>query len=59
MTTESFGHTAWKDVMKVVEKSRYFLIYLNRFEVGILPKRGFQPADIPVFREIARSKLNG
>jgi hypothetical protein len=56
---ESFSHTAWKDVMKVVEKPGYFLIYLNRFEVGILPKRGFQTADIPVFRNIVRSKLSG
>jgi hypothetical protein len=56
---ESFSHTAWKDVMQVVEKSGYFLIYLNHFEVGILPKRGFQPDDIPVFRDILRSKLSG
>ncbi len=56
---ESFSHTAWKDVMQVIEKPGYFLIYLNRFEVGILPKRGFQPADIPVFRDIVRSKLSG
>lgn len=55
----SFGHIAWKDVMKVVEKSGSFLIYLNRFEVGILPKRGFQPADIPVFRDIVRHKPGG
>jgi hypothetical protein len=55
----SFGHTVWKDVMQVVEKPGYFLIYLNRFEAGILPKRGFQPADIPVFCDIVRSKLGG
>jgi hypothetical protein len=53
----SFGHIAWADVMQVVEKSGYFLIYLNRFEVGVLPKRGFQSSDIPVFRDIVRSKL--
>ncbi|MDQ2975399.1 MAG: YcxB family protein [Acidobacteriota bacterium] len=53
----SFSHTVWKDVMQVVEKPGYFLIYRNRFEAGILPKRGFQPANIPVFRDIVRSKL--
>jgi YcxB-like protein len=56
---ESFSHTVWKDIMQVVEKPAYFLIYLNRFEVGILPKRGFQLADIPVFCGIVRSKLGG
>jgi hypothetical protein len=55
---ESFAHTSWKDVLKVVERPGYFLIYLNRFEVGILPKRGFQPADLPVFRSLVRSKLS-
>jgi hypothetical protein len=55
----SFSHTVWKDIMQVVEKPGYFLIYLNRFEVGILPRRGFRPADIPVFRGIVRSKLGG
>jgi hypothetical protein len=54
---ESFSHIAWKDVMQVVEKSGCFLIYLNRFEVGILPKRGFQPTDIPIFRGIVCYKL--
>ena len=53
----SFSHIAWKDVMKVVEKPLYFLIYRSRFEVGIVPKRGFRSADIPLFREIVRSRL--
>lgn len=54
---ESFSHTAWADVMQIVEKPEYFLIYKNRFQVGALPKRGFQAADIPVFRNIVRSRL--
>ena len=57
VTGGSFSHTAWPDVMQVVEKPGYFLIYLNRFEVSVLPKRGFQTADIPIFRSIVRSKL--
>ncbi|HSS22442.1 MAG TPA: YcxB family protein [Pyrinomonadaceae bacterium] len=54
---ESFTHTAWNDVRQVVEKSRFFLIYRNRFEIGLLPKRAFDPNDIPTFRRILRSTL--
>lgn len=54
---ESYSHIAWKDVQKVSEKPAYFLIYLSRFDVGILPKRGFLPIDIPTFRDIVRSRL--
>jgi hypothetical protein len=53
----SSSHIVWIDVLKVVEKPAYFLVYLNRFEVGILPKRGFRPIDIPAFRDIVRSRL--
>ena len=55
---ESFSHVAWQDVLKVIEKPSYFLIYPNRFEARILPTRGFhQPADIPILRDILLSKL--
>jgi len=54
----SFSHIQWADLSKVVEKQNYFLVYLNRFDVGILPKRGFhQRLDVSRFREILRSQL--
>jgi hypothetical protein len=54
---ESTSHTVWKDVMSVVEKPGYFLLYQNRFQIGVLPKRGFEAEDVPVFRGIVRSEL--
>lgn len=54
---ESSSHTVWKDVMSVIERPGYFLLYRNRFAIGVLPKRGFEAEDVPVFREIVRSKL--
>lgn len=56
-TGESFSHVVWNDVRQVVEKTRHFLIYLNDFEIRILPKRGFQQTDIPVFRKIVQDQL--
>jgi hypothetical protein len=54
----SFGHILWQDLLKVVEQPNYFLFYLNRFDIKILPKRGFhQSSDIPAFRDILHSKL--
>jgi YcxB-like protein len=54
----SFGHILWQDLLKVVEHPNYFLFYLNRFDIRILPKRGFhQSSDIPTFRGILQSKL--
>jgi hypothetical protein len=55
---ESFSHVAWKDVMKVIEKPAYFVLYLNSFQPRILPKRGFHlPADISMLRSILSAKL--
>lgn len=55
---ESFGHVAWKDILKVIETPASFLLYRNRFEIRILPKRGFhQSSDISVFRELLQSQL--
>jgi hypothetical protein len=54
----SFSHVAWQDVLKAQEKPAYFVLYLNRFQAGFVPKRGFhQPADIPVLRSILSAKL--
>jgi hypothetical protein len=55
---DSFSHIAWTDVSRVVEQSAFFLIYFNRYQAYIIPKRGFhQQADIPRFKSIVRSKL--
>jgi len=55
---DSFSHIAWTDVSRVVEQSVFFLIYFNRYDARIIPKRGFhQDSDIPRFKSIVRSKL--
>ena len=54
----SFSHILWQDLLKVVEKRNYFLVYLNTYEVRILLKNGFhQQSDIPLFRQIVSSRL--
>jgi hypothetical protein len=55
---DSFSHVAWQDVLKVDEKPDYFVLYLNRFEAGFVPKHGFHRAgDIPILRNILSAKL--
>lgn len=55
---DSFSHVAWSDVLRVVEKPDYFVLYLNRFEATLVPKQGFHlPVDIPVLRNILSAKL--
>jgi hypothetical protein len=55
---DSFSHIAWTDVSRVVEQSLFFLIYFNRYDARIIPKRGFQEdSDILRFKSIVRSKL--
>jgi len=54
----SSSHVAWQDVLKAAEKPDYFVVWLNRYEAGIIPKRGFhRPAEIPEFRSILSAKL--
>ncbi len=54
----SFSHILWQDLMTVIEKRNYFLIYHNKFEARILLKSGFhQQSDIPLFRQIVDSQL--
>jgi hypothetical protein len=54
---DSVSYVAWNDVKQIAEKPGYFLVSLDRFAVGVLPKRGFQSVDIPIFRSIVRSQL--
>ena len=49
---ESFSHTAWNDVSRVIETPAYFLLYVNAYDGKILPKRAFQSHDLELFREL-------
>jgi YcxB-like protein len=42
---ESTGRVSWNDVLKVVERPGYFLIFLNKFDVRLIPKKAIQPAE--------------
>ncbi|HEY0431207.1 MAG TPA: YcxB family protein [Pyrinomonadaceae bacterium] len=55
---ESFGHVAWTDVSKAIEKPAYFVLYRNRFDATIIPKDGFHSrAEVPTLRDVLRAKL--
>jgi hypothetical protein len=36
---KNFGHVAWENVRKVIERPRYFRFVLNKYESIIIPKR--------------------
>ena len=56
---ESFTHVSWKDVLKIVEQPRSLQIYLSKYDIQIIPKRGLNQArDINVLREMLRSSIN-
>lgn len=54
---ESFSHISWDDLLRVEEKSHYFLFYLTKYEVTMIPKSAFEPTAISMFRAIIASKL--
>ncbi len=53
---ESFSHISWKDVLKIVEQPASVLIFLSRYDLQIIPKRGFNDAsDLLTLRQILLS----
>jgi hypothetical protein len=53
---DSFSHISWTDVSKIVEKERYFAIFLDRFQPRIIPKRVLQrSSDLQALRAILSS----
>lgn len=48
---------AWSEHFKALEKTGYFLLFHNRYDVSVIPKSAFEPHGIPTFRKILRSKL--
>jgi len=54
----SIGHISWNDVLKVVERRKYFLIYRNKFDVRLIPRKAIQPAgQAALLRKILVAKL--
>jgi hypothetical protein len=56
-TGESFSHISWKDVLKIVEQAHFLQIHLSKYDIRIIPKRGFQARDIDDLRAILRSSI--
>ena len=55
---DSVGHISWNDVFKVVERQKYFLIFLNKFDVSLIPKKAIQPAEhAALLRKLLVAKL--
>ena len=55
---KSFGHVAWEDVRKVIERPRYFHFVLNRYESITIPKRFLSTAsDLQLMKEIIVSQV--
>ena len=55
---DSTGYISWNDVLKVVERQKYFLIFLNKFDINLIPKKAIQPLEQAVLlRKILAAKL--
>ena len=55
---ESFSHVSWKDVLRLVERPRSLQIHLSKYDIRIIPKRGFhQGQDIGVLRSLLLASL--
>jgi hypothetical protein len=52
-----FAHFGWENVPRVNERPRHFLIYLNKFEGRLLPKRGMSREDVRLLRELLTNGL--
>jgi hypothetical protein len=56
---DSSGLLGWGDVMKVVERPRHFLVYVNKYDVRLIPKRALtDPKALDRLRAIFTSKLD-
>lgn len=54
---KNFGHIAWENVRKVIERPQYFRFVLNEYDSIIIPKRFLQHgSDEAVMREIIVSQ---
>ena len=55
---KSFGHVAWENVRKVIEKPQYFQFVLNQYDSVIIPKRFLMHgSDEEVMKEIIVSQV--
>jgi len=55
---ESFGRIGWADVWKIAERPRYFLIFISKYDVCVIPKLALaNTKELNLFRRILTAKL--
>jgi len=54
----SYGRIAWSDISRLVEKSDYFLIFVTKYEISLVPKSGLGSSQIDELRRIFARALN-
>ena len=55
---ESFNYVSWNDVFQIVERPKYFQIFLSRFDVRAIPKRVITDnTEIALLRKLFTSRL--
>ena len=56
---ESSGHISWNDIQKVTEKRDAFLVYLNKYDIRLIPKVAFHDVNqLETLRSIFTAKLD-
>ena len=55
---DSSGHISWNDIQKVIERRKTFLVFLNKYDVRLIPKGAIQDVNqIKILRHILSAKL--
>ena len=55
---ESTGHISWNDIQKIKERQDAFLVFLNKYEVRLIPKTAFDNvSQLQTLRHILTTKL--
>lgn len=56
---ESTSHISWNDIQRVTEKRDVFLVYLNKYDIRLIPKVAFRDvAQLEALRSILTAKLD-
>jgi len=55
---ESAAHIAWNDIRKITEKRHNFLVFMNKYDIRLIPKAAIQDGDqLRSLRTILAAKL--
>jgi hypothetical protein len=55
---DSTAHIAWNDIRKITEQRRNFLVFMDKYDIRLIPKAAVQDVDqLQALRAILRAKL--